>query len=480
MIHGQLRPNGLKPILLSCLGVLLLASPAWAQPGVDRGGLGVYDEQLRVALDDQMDQSREVGFDAGGWLNVAYFNYDDNAAGKKRQLMRYSARGWASLNVNGVHEAYFRGLLEYDNWLAGGNPRNDRGDDFTETVERAWYQFNLGQFMANRNGQYPAVGLKVRAGRQFMTIGTALALSVPMDAVRFDATSRVVDGMFFVGYNDRLTLNIDNSMAVGNEQKRSFLGAQATYKGFAQHRPFAYFFMQNDHSSPSPRSSTQKYDYESRYVGLGSTGTLMKDLTYSTELVFEWGTTYGTNGGPGSSKCDISAMAFDAQLAYTFSEVYSKPKVMVEFLHGSGDGDRTRSPTATVGGNSPGSKDTSFNAFGYRDTGIALSPVVSNMNIYMVGGSFFPLEKYKCFEKMEIGTKVFMYQRDQSNGAISDSAATGGGAWVGSEWDVYCNWRITSDLAYTARYGMFLPGSAYDGGDKSPQHFFYTGIVLSF
>jgi hypothetical protein len=466
--------------LCATLVVALCAGSAWAQPSRDTGGLRVYDEQLRVALDDQMNRISEIGFDAGGWLNVAYFNYDDNAARKQRQLMRYSARAWGSLNVHGVHEVYFRGLLEYDHWLAGGNPASNRGNDFTEQVERAWYQFDLGQFMANKNGVYPAIGAKARVGRQFMVIGTGLTMSIPMDAIRLDLTHRLIDTMLFVGVNDGLSLNIDNSNSVANRQDRTFFGTQVTFKGFAQHRPFAYFFMQNDHSSPSPRTPLQSYSYDSRYLGLGSTGTLLPNLTYATELAFEWGTTYGTRGGPGSSKCDINAMAFDMQLAYTFAEVYTTPKVMVEYIYGSGDGDRTRSPTATVGGNGPGSKDTSFSAFGFRDTGIALAPEISNIHIWSVGGSFFPLEKYELFEKMEIGSKVFLYQRDQSNGAISDPAATGGGAYVGSEWDVYCNWRITSDLSYTARYGMFMPGTAYDGGDKTAQHFFYTGIVLSF
>jgi hypothetical protein len=473
--HNRFRRLGLVVCVL-----LVCAAFAHAQPGRDGGGLRVYDEQLRVALDDQMNQIREIGFDAGGWLNVAYFNYDDNAAGKPRQLMRYSGRVWGSINVHGVHEAYFRGLLEYDQWLSGGNPSNNRGNDFTETVERAWYQFDLGQLMANQNGTYPAFGVKTRVGRQFMTIGTALTMSIPMDAIRVDVTNPWVDAMVFAGLNDRLSLNIDNSTAVANEQDRTFLGTQVTYKGFAQHRPFAYFFMQNDHSSPSPRSATQKYSYDSRYAGIGSTGTLLPNLTYLTEMVYEWGTTYGTGGGPGSSKCDIDALAFDMQLAYTFAEVYSRPKVMFEYLYGSGDGDRTLSPTATVGGNTPGSRDRSFNAFGFRDTGIALAPEVSNLHIYSLGASCFPLEQHDLFKEIEVGSKVFFYHKDQASGAISDPAAQNGASWVGSEWDVFCNWRITSDLSYTARYGMFAPGAAYDGGDKSLQHFFYTGFVLSF
>ena len=46
----------------------------------------------------------------------------------------------------------------------------------------------------------------------------------------------------------------------------------------------------------------------------------------------------------------------------------------------------------SIGGNRAGTRDRAFNAFGFRDTGIALSPRVSNIHIYSAGGSFFPFE----------------------------------------------------------------------------------------
>jgi hypothetical protein len=465
-----------KPFLgVAILAVVCIASTAaMAQ---DPGGRGIYDEELRVRLDRQMDLSREMGLDAGGWFNVAYFNYDE-IGGSHRQLVRYSARGWISFNAQGVHRAYFRGLLQYDQWVSGGNPSSDRGNDFDEKIERAWYEFNLGQLMTNANGEAPVVGFKVRVGRQFMTIGTALALSIPMDAVRFDIDHKYFHVMAFLGNNDRLSLNIDDSNLVANQQDRNFFGAQITGK-FGQHRPFAYFLMQNDHSTPKPRDPNQKYEYNSRYVGLGSTGPLfVPNLQYSTEIVGEFGTTYAA--GSTTREDNICAMAFDAQLIYTFADTPTRPRVMVEYLYGSGDSDRTMSSTATVGGTPPGQRDRAFNGFGFRDTGIAFSPEISNIHVYILGGSFFPLENTRFFENMEIGSKVFFYQKDQGSGPISEPTTGADSAWLGWEWDVYCNWRITSDLTFTTRYGAFFPGGSYNGGDKSPQHFFYTGITISF
>ena len=153
---------------------------------------------------------------------------------------------------------------------------------------------------------------------------------------------------------------------------------------------------------------------------------------------------------------------------------------MFEYMFGSGDPDRVTNSVATVGGNTVNTPDEAFNAFGYRDTGIALSPSVSNLHICSGGVSLFPMHKHAGFQKMEAGAKVFTYSKHRDGGAISDPAANGNAGWVGFEWDLFCNWRLASDLAWTTRYGMFHPGSAYDGGDKSSRDFLYTGAILSF
>ena len=105
--------------------LVMTALPAIAQ----QRGLNIYEEQLRVRLDQQLPEAREMGFDAGGWLNVVYFDFDDQAAAKKRTLRKYQFRAWARMNLQGVHRAYFRGLLEYDDWNRGDNSDFGQGDE---------------------------------------------------------------------------------------------------------------------------------------------------------------------------------------------------------------------------------------------------------------------------------------------------------------------------------------------------------------
>jgi len=126
----------------------------------------------------------------------------------------------------------------------------------------------------------------------------------------------------------------------------------------------------------------------------------------------------------------------------------------------------------------PGTKDHAFNGFGFRDTGLVLAPEVSNLNAYVLGASFFPLEHIKLFRRLELGTKVFFFQKAARNGALSDVPAQTNARWVGWEWDLFANWQITSDLIWSIRYGAFQPGDAFV--DNGCGQFLYTGFTLSF
>jgi len=462
-----------------CVSVGLLALTATprraaAQP---EGGQRIYEEQLRVQLDRQIAQAQEIGVDGGGWFSFAFFHFDDAAERVEKVLRQYQLRGWGSVNVHGVHKAYVRALLGYDDWNSGQNPDEPHGDQFTGfEVERAWYEFDLGAMLRNQTGKQPAVGLKARVGRQFAEIGTGLVLSMPLDAVRI--TGFTQDWRFegLLGKTITETRNIDDSAAVSDHQQRCIWGGQVTYTGFRRHRPFAYFLENSDHTRADPFSPTQSYDYSSRYVGAGSTGSLLlPNLRYRVETVGEFGETYSV--GATDKQDDICAMATDVLLEYYF-QTAMKPRVNLEYLWASGDDDRATSATSTVGGNRFGTKDHAFNAFGFRDTGLAFSPRVSNLHMYTVGGGLYPLETCgKLFENLEVGTKVFFFHKS-SAGPISDATATEASRWLGWEWDVYCNWRLTSDLSWTVRYGAFMPGDAFE--DDSCRQFLLTAVNLSF
>ncbi len=441
------------------------------------GPQAIYEQQLRVALDEQMPQARERGFDAGGWFNFAFFNYDD-ALGKERTLRDFQLRGWARYNDRGIHQAFFRGLLEYKDWNSNTNPVYERGDESDSSVERAWYQFDWGKQIQAQTGQAPQTSVRTLVGRDFTTIGSALVMSMPIDKVQVEVENPQWKFATFLGKSVKDTTNIDLSDPVARHQDRDFVGAELTYKGFDRHRPYVFFLNNSDHTDPYG-NTLQKFDYSSQYYGIGSSGSLLRDLRYQAELVGETGRTYG-NGVTSGGRDDIRAYAADLQLDYLF-RCRTSPHLMAEWLYASGDSDRATNSSATIGGNLPGTTDRAFNAFGFRDTGLAFGPRVSNLNMVSFGAGFKPLEDVKLFKNMEVGTKVFLFNKATSGGPISDNTATNDAYHLGAEWDVYCDWRITSDLSWTVRYGVFVPGAAYSNssGDEI-RHFVYTGFLLSF
>jgi len=466
----------------NCLWLFLLVAVAFAPVGSataqETGGLGVYNEQLRLQLDEQLPTTSEITFDCGGWLTVSFFDFDDAAADKVRTLGQYQLRGWASMNIRDEHKAYIRGVLNFSDWNRGDNPRADRGDDYDEAFERAWYMFDLGQFLRNRTGTRPPVGLRFKIGRDFTTIGTALVLSMPLDMIRFDLSVCDFEVMAMIGKTIKDTHNIDDSVAMFAHQERTIFGTEVAYEGFDHHRPFFYFLTNRDHTNPDFFDPFQSYEYSSSYIGIGSEGAvLLPNLRYQLEFVGEWGRTYSE--GVVSGKDRICAMAANAAIEYLFQS-RMHPKVKFEYIFGSGDSDRRTSATSTVGGNLAGTEDNAFNAFGFRDTGIAFSPRISNIHIYSLGASFFPLEVMELFKKMELGSKVFFYHKASRQGPISDTTAVNNVRQLGWEWDIFCDWRVTSDLSWTVRYGLFNPSAAFDGTDKSIRHFLYSGFVFSF
>lgn len=470
MDRGSVAWRG-RLLLAACLAAGLAAAPVSAQ----QDGLRIYQEQLRARLDEQAPQAREIGVDAGGWFDFGFFNYDDASRRMERTLRQYQLRAWGSVNIQGVHQFYVRGLTGYDDWNSGTG-KSYQGDDAVEPqLERAWYQFDSGQLERNRTGLTPPVRLKVKVGREYATIGTGLVLALPLDMVQTDLTVGRATWTSLLGRtNPHLPNSIDHSELVAGHQERCIWGTQVSYD-LDRHRPFAYFLNNQDDTHPEPGDADQAYEYTSRYVGVGSEGTIvLPNLRYQTELVGEFGKTYSEGVRAGRDR--ICAAAFDAILQYFF-QCATHPKLGVEYLHATGDDDRRSSSTSTIGGNRPGTIDHAFNALGFRDTGIAFSPASSNLNMYNIAASFFPLEKHELFRKMELGTKTFFYHKSAA-GPISDATASESSRWLGWEWDIFCNWRLTSDLAWTVRYGAFQPGEAFD--DRSCRNFLFTGVLFSF
>ena len=462
---------------------LCALSAAAGVAAAQQDATSVYDEQLRVRLDQQAPAGGGTSIDGGGWFSAALFKYDDADVDRFRTLRKYELRLWAAASYQGIHSAYFRAVTGYDDWNSGDDP-DGHGDSYEDfEIERAWYQLDVAALLSGTDPTRRSYDLRVKAGRQIIEIGTGLALLWPLDAVRVEARVCDFEIMGFIGRSIDDYPNIDESVAVIDRQDRCFWGVEGAYTGIRGHRVFAYYMAQNDRTSPYEpdpiRASVQDYGYESQYIGVGSTGSIIPNLRYQVELVGETGRGYSRFQGPTEDPDRICGVAFDAQLEYYFTAPM-RPKVWVQYLYASGDNDRFDSTTNTVGGNLAGTTDYAFNAFGYRDTGISYNPNVSNLQMWQVGGSFFPFEKHPLLKNLELGSMLFFYSKAAGGGPVSDrTISSENSRWLGWEWDIYMDWRITSDLSLTVRYGAFQPGAAYDQNDECRQ-FLYAALTYSF
>jgi hypothetical protein len=77
-----------------------------------------------------------------------------------------------------------------------------------------------------------------------------------------------------------------------------------------------------------------------------------------------------------------------------------------------------------------------------------------------------------------LGTNWFLFHKNHRAGAISDPTADVRSGYVGWEMDYYANWEVTTDLTWTARYGLFFPGDAFS--DRTTRYFFLMSLTWSF
>ncbi len=434
------------------------------------------EEQIRQQLDTELTLDQRAIFDFGGSYSFYTFLYDDGL-NSSRTLRRHDGRLWARAAMDqGAHEAYARARMSFLDFNAGDSFDGNDNDWEGPQLERGWYQFRLRNAMQAYGRKQVPYDLRARVGRQYVEFGTGYALSLPLDALTLTGEYANFELTGLISNTVHSMNDVDLSRPGSHDTDRNFYGVQLRYLGLQQHKPFVYAVWNQDKNHESCPDLLQEYDYESHYVGFGSTGSIVStDVQYSMEWVFEGGNSYGDRRF--LHRDDIDAWGFDVMVEYLMP-VATKPRFLAEYMFASGDPDRIGSPTDAVGGNRRDHDDTSFIDFGFRDTGLSFAPQRSNIHIWRAGASFFPFEKVEAIKDIELGTDWFLYWKNHKAGAVSDELADLPDGYLGWEMDWFLNWRLTSDLSWTVRYGAFFPGSAFS--DQTSRYFFLTGLTWSF
>lgn len=458
---------------------LLGAAPLRGQAGTDQAAerflqqQRLADEQLRRQRQELAPLESLLDVQWGGWIDYYLFHFDDGRQ-SSRLVHRPGFAFWTRATVdNNAHELFARVRLRYTHFRVG-DELDRQTDWWGPNFDQAWYGVDFARALHLAKPGDPW-HLRARVGRQQVVFGTGYTLDMPLDAVLLDGRllDMRVQGLF--GKSIGSFPNIDRSEPVDSHSARLLYGVQVSYEGWRRHVPFVYALWNNDRTDERPPVWSQNFGYDSFYVGGGTRGALARNLHYWAEAVFESGRSFANRSF--AQQDPIAAHGWDVGIEKLF-DVATRPRLTLEYMFASGDGDRLFSPTNAVGGNRAGTKDTSFVGFGFRDTGIALAPTMSNLHVWRAGAACLPLEKLAAFRELEIGTDWYLYYKHHRRAAISDPLADSFAGYVGWEMDYFINWRVATDVAWTIRWGTFFPGSAYSDDDS--RHFLFTGVTWSF
>ncbi|MEQ9616453.1 MAG: alginate export family protein [Phycisphaerales bacterium] len=439
------------------------------------------DENFRVKVDTDLSVAERSTIDVGGTMSFAFL-YLTDAAENSRTLLQPELSFYGRAIIDGGHRFFGRARFQYREFSEGDSFDGD-GDEFTQPFhERYWYELDTRALTEAQSGYTPETNFNLRVGRQYIDWGAGLVLSDTLFAVR----ARWEDGPLSVtalaGFTptDESFVDFDASRADFNEEtERAFFGGRVNYKTEDGKDFYVYGLHQqdnNDDTRPTAAIALDvDFEYNSTYVGVGSRGAITNKLLYEAEFVYEFGESQSDPlRGPQTDE-EIQAWAARAVLTY-FNNDRFDTRWQIEGVVASGDDDRFVS-TDTVGGNQSGTDDTGFNAFGFVNTGLAFSPTVSNLALARVGVSGFPFRTTEGFERFQVGADLFFISKLDED-APGDEPTTSD-AYLGTEVDLFVNYRVTSDLAFSARYGMFFPGDAI-ARETEVRHFLFFGATLSF
>lgn len=467
------------------VGAVLPAS-VQAQPATG----GVQERLRQIEQEKREDLSSRAGSDTylkqtgenrrleafGGWQTFTYLDFSDDDRNSQtldllKSLSIKDTRLWYSGKYGQKWGTYVRARLQdYAFQVAPGVTKPD---------------FNILQPLDLDLGyvEYrPSAEYRVRVGRQFLTLGRGIAMSDILDVAQFYRSAKGLTIQAFYGTTPNRQLNIDSSIPGFNLglTHRNFGAVEASYLHKSGNRYYGYYLNQNDQSqTTSATVAATDFRYNSQYVGLGANLRLSARVGAIVEGILQDGSTLASLATP--LRIPIDASAFDA-LVFWSPKGANQPLVQGEYAFGSGDRDRA-SVTNTVGGKTTATTDQNFLYFGRLETGVALSPRLSNMHMVRLGYQQRLRLKGRPIELTDpiLGMKLSTYYKEHQSGAISDTLATNVTSdHIGDAIDFYTAWRVASDISFNFQYGYFEPGAAYPVGTQSSSDRFIVSTTFSF
>jgi hypothetical protein len=462
--------------------------------------LNVEDTEFRQSFFANTPIADRLLLEAGGTFRFAY-SLIDNARSQEQQVYTPDLRLFLRAELDGGFRFFGRLRFQYNDWeytgTAGLGP-DPREDGWQWPVgEIYWGTFDLAGFTESRTGRKSVdSNLIIQGGRNYVIWAQGLVLSNYVYALQADLIlgDLAITGILAnsAGYD---TVDWDTSRpGYDTDTSRLFSGGKLEWRGIAGHRPYAYYLWQNDlnggqqatlGTSTFPIPTT--FQYNSGYVGAGSTGSIGANMIYRSEFAWEYGTTLSDPLDPTNLvtlsqpqvENQISAVAGVVGLTWLARDA-GDTRLDFQALAGSGSSERLESGT-TFAGIAPGATDHSFNSLGYINTGLALAPEPANLFCPSLGLSSNLLPSSDFLSEFRVGVNGYLFTRIQNDAPISIQTRLNGSNLIGGEIDAIFDWRISSDVNLNVRYGIFMPNtSVFFPGEGGARDFVYAGVTYAF
>lgn len=464
----------------------LVSGAAWAQnaDAVRRleQQLREFDRELRLTVSPDQPIAERLLLDVGGSTRLSFFSIDDEFS-NAHILRQFDTRLYVRADLDGAHRLFGRLRFQYDDWNDGDSFDGD-GDDWNDPfAERYWYEFDLRGAITSSTGVRPDYNFNIRGGKQFIQWGSGMTLTGVLHAALVDIEIGQLGITGLAGLTAHMdTVDFDGSRpGFDDGTDRAYFGGKVEWRGLADHKPYAFVLYQDDENDDGTviiAGTPTRFEYDSAYAGIGSTGSILPNLAYRAEFVYEFGEGLSDplRGGAQTTE-EISAAAGLLGLTYLVRDP-NDTRFDFELIAGTGDDDRLDA-NDTVGGNLTGTKDNSFVALGYVNTGLALAPEPANLLSMRLGASSSPFASSAgLFRDFRIGLDGFLFFKIDENAPLNVPTTNDG--FVGGEIDLSIDWRITSDVTASVRYGLFLPGDAMPATQDDIRQFLWVGVTYAF
>jgi len=461
-------------LVAACCVLIGIGKVYGQEPDSARVAKFAEERSLIQRLEGEIPEGRTTTWDFGGWYRGSFTKFDDFE--KYHDVQDHDIRLWGSVTIQDIYQFYVRGRVDLIRWARGDSFDGNDHDVVGPNLDQGWFRFRMAQAAQRYFHQKWPVDVDVKLGRQYIEIGRGEVLSEILDAATVNVSNYYFDALLFGSQTPSSVRNLDVSAPKWWHDQRDFIGFQGTLKNvIPKNEPYVFAMFVDDRNRYRPEVPGQAFGYSPNYFGFGNRGYLLADLRYWSESIWETGKSHATGS---TREEDISASAFVMGGEYSASWCPTHPRVEMEYGWASGDKDRL-SATNTIGGNLPFTDDKTFLTYGYHDTGVAFAPRLANLSVLRVTGSFHPLDFWDRMRNLELGASWYWYEKDRKGGGVSDASASRSSHDLGTEYDIFATWRISSDLLWTVRYGQFFQGNAFIEDDDS-REYLLTSITYSF